>query len=227
VAGIVSEADVLRKEERDFGRLGTGLPRRTRRERAQADARTVTELMSTPVITIHPDAPVGAAARLMNGHRIRRLPVVDSSGKLIGIVSRRDLLSVFLRPNEEIAAEVHGVLTGILHAEPDGVAVQVRDGVVTMSGTLAREDLIEVAERLASGVGWRDHRRLQADRGVRRHLRAVHPCLSSAGGAHVPVVTSVQGWARIRWMRTASSEVVTDPSTGETSYGPSSSVLVA
>lgn len=152
VAGIVSEADVLRKEERDFGRLGTGLPRRTRRERAQADARTVTELMSTPVITIHPDAPVGAAARLMNGHRIRRLPVVDSSGKLIGIVSRRDLLSVFLRPDEEIAAEVHGVLTGILLAEPDGVAVNVRDGVVTLTGTLAREDLIEVAERLASGV---------------------------------------------------------------------------
>ena len=152
VAGIVSEADVLRKEERDFGRLGTGLPRRTRRERAQADARTVTELMSTPVITIHPDAPVGAAARLMNGHRIRRLPVVDSSGKLIGIVSRRDLLSVFLRPDEEIAAEVHEVLTGILLAEPDGVAVNVRDGVVTLTGTLAREDLIEVAERLASGV---------------------------------------------------------------------------
>jgi CBS-domain-containing membrane protein len=152
VAGIVSEADVLRKEERDFGRRGTGLPRRTRRERAQADARTVTELMSTPVITIHPDAPVGAAARLMNGHRIRRLPVVDSSGKLIGIVSRRDLLSVFLRPDEEIAAEVHEVLTGILLAEPDGVAVNVRDGVVTLTGTLAREDLIEVAKRLASGV---------------------------------------------------------------------------
>jgi CBS domain-containing protein len=152
VAGIVSEADVLRKEERDFGRLGTGLPRRTRRERAQANARTVTELMSTPVITIHPDAPVGAAARLMNGHRIRRLPVVGSSGKLIGIVSRRDLLSVFLRPDEEIAAEVHEVLTGILLAEPDGVAVNVRDGAVTLTGTLAREDLIEVAERLASGV---------------------------------------------------------------------------
>jgi CBS domain-containing protein len=60
--------------------------------------------MTSPAITIHPDAPVGAAARLMNGHRIRRLPVVDPSGKLIGIVSRRDLLSVFLRPDEEIAA---------------------------------------------------------------------------------------------------------------------------
>ena len=152
VAGIVSEADVLRKEERNFRRLGTGLPLRSRRERAQAEARTAAELMTTPAITIHPDAPVGAAARLMNGHRIRRLPVVDPSGQLIGIVSRRDLLSVFLRPDEEIAAEVHGVLTGVLLAEPDGVAVQVRDGIVTLSGTLARTDLIEVAERLAYGV---------------------------------------------------------------------------
>jgi len=152
VVGIVSEADVLRKEERSFRRLGTGLPRRTRREREQAEARTAAELMTSPVVTIHPDAPLGAAARLMNGHHIRRLPVVDSSGQLIGIVSRRDLLSVFLRPDEEIAAEVHGMLTGILLAEPDGVAVKVRDGIVTLSGTLAREDLIPVAERLTSAV---------------------------------------------------------------------------
>ena len=152
VAGMVSEADILRKEERAFRRLGTGLPRRTRRERAQARARCAAELMTSPAITIHPDAPVGAAARLMNGHRIRRLPVVDPSGKLIGIVSRRDLLSVFLRPDEEIAAEVHGMLTGILLAEPDGVQVTVRDGVVILSGSLARPNLIPVAERLASGV---------------------------------------------------------------------------
>jgi CBS domain-containing protein len=152
VVGIVSEADVLRKEERSFRRLGTGLPRRTRHEREQADARTAAELMTSPVITIHPDAPLGAAARLMNGHHIRRLPVVDPDGALIGIVSRRDLLKVFLRLDEEIAADVHGMLTGILLAEPAGVTVSVRDGVVTLSGTLARKELIPVAERLATGM---------------------------------------------------------------------------
>jgi len=152
VAGMVSEADVLRKEERAFRRLGTGLPRKTRRERAQAEARRAAELMTSPAITIHPDAPIGAAARLMNGHRIRRLPVVDPSGKLIGIVSRRDLLSVFLRPDEEIAAEVHGVLTGVLLAEPSGVEVTAKDGVVILSGSLPRQDLLPVAERLASRV---------------------------------------------------------------------------
>ena len=152
VMGMVSEADVLRKQERDFSRFVAGLPRRTRRERAQARARCAAELMSSPAITIHPDAPVGAAARLMNGHRIRRLPVVDPSGKLIGIVSRRDLLSVFVRPDEEIADEVRGALGGILLEQPGNAEVTVRDGVVILSGSLSRAELIPVAERLASGV---------------------------------------------------------------------------
>ena len=152
VAGVVSEFDLLLKEERDLRRLGAGLPARSRRERKRAEARTAAALMTSPAITIHPDAPVGVAARLMNGHHIRRLPVVDPAGKLIGIVSRRDLLSVFLRPDEEIAAEVHGALTGILLAEPDGVEVKVNQGVVILSGTLARADLIPVAERLASDI---------------------------------------------------------------------------
>jgi CBS domain len=100
------------------------------------------------------NGPAGGitAARLMNGNRIRRLPMVDPSGKLIGIVSRRDLLSVLLRPDEEIAADVHGVLTGILLEEPDGVEVTARNAVVTLSGSLAGKDLIPVAERLGSGV---------------------------------------------------------------------------
>jgi osmotically-inducible protein OsmY len=67
-------------------------------------------------------------------------------------VSRRDLLKVFLRPDEEIAADVHGMLTGILLAEPAGVTVSVKDGVATLSGTLAPKDLIPVAEQLAMGM---------------------------------------------------------------------------
>jgi CBS domain-containing protein len=152
VSGMVSEFDLLLKEERHLRRLGTGLPMRTRHQRAQAEGRSAAELMSSPAITIHPDAPVGAAARLMNGHHIRRLPVVDPSGLLIGIVSRRDLLSVFLRPDEEIAAEVHVVLAAILPEDPSDVAVKVTNGVVILSGTLARGERIPVAERLASDV---------------------------------------------------------------------------
>jgi CBS domain-containing protein len=150
VIGMVSEADLLRKQERAFARLGTGLPRRTRHQREQAEARSAGGLMTSPAITIHPDAPLGAAARLMNGHNIRRLPVVDASGELIGIVSRRDLLSVFLLSDEEIAAEIRHAISTILLDEGDAIEVTARHGVVTLSGTVARKDLIPVAVRLAS-----------------------------------------------------------------------------
>jgi CBS domain-containing protein len=150
VIGMVSEADMLRKQERHFGRTGTGLSRRTRHQRDQAEARTAGELMTSPAITVHPDAPLGAAARLMNGRNIRRLPVADSSGELIGMVGRRDLLSVFLRCDEEIAAEVRHVISAILLDEGDTISVTTRHGVVTLSGTLASKDMIPVAVRLAS-----------------------------------------------------------------------------
>jgi CBS domain-containing protein len=152
VAGMVSEDDLLRKEARGYPRLGRGLPRLTRRQRRQAEGLTAAQLMTKPVITTIADAPVGAAARLMNGHHIRRLPVVDETGELVGIVSRRDLLRVFLRPDEEIAAEIRDVLENLLLDERAGVSVFVKDGIVTLSGTLEPSDLIPAAQRLASRV---------------------------------------------------------------------------
>jgi CBS domain-containing protein len=148
--GLVSEADVLRKEERRFRRLVSGMG--TRRQRVKAGARTAAELMTSPVITTHPDASLASAARLMNDHHIRRLPVLDASGALTGMVSRRDLLRVFLRPDAEISAEVHGVLTGVLLEDPQSVTVQVREGVVTLRGSLRESELIPAAVRLASDV---------------------------------------------------------------------------
>jgi CBS domain-containing protein len=152
VLGMVSEADVLRKQERGPRRSGARLGRRGRRERNRADARTVGELMTSPAITIHPDAPLSAAARLMNARHIRRLPVVDGSGELIGVVSRRDLMKVFLRPDTEIEAEVRDVLTDILLEGSVGITVAVHEGVVTLTGVLTDKDMIPVATRLASDV---------------------------------------------------------------------------
>jgi len=93
------------------------------------------------------------AARLMDDNHIRRLPVVNDDGKLLGIISRRDLLSVFLRPDEDIAADVRRVLDDFLGADPDKTDVTVRNGVVILTGTLVladghHEDLIPVAIRL-------------------------------------------------------------------------------
>jgi CBS domain-containing protein len=151
VVGVVSEADLIRKQERHYRRIGTGLPGRTRHERAQAEGRSVAELMTSPAITIHPDAPIGAAARLMNGRHIKLLPVVDPTGKLIGIVTRSHLLSVFLRPDSEIADEVRGVLGSVLLADADGVTVTAHDAAITLSGRLA-PDLVPAAVRLAGDV---------------------------------------------------------------------------
>ena len=152
VAGIVSENDLLLKEARGYPRLGRGLPHLTRHQRHQAEAMTAAELMTKPVFTTIPDAPVGAAARLMHGHHIRRLPVVDETGELVGIVSRRDLLFVFLRPDGEIATEVQDALTTVLLDQGDHVRVFVKDGVVTLSGTLEPGSLIGTAKRVAGDV---------------------------------------------------------------------------
>ncbi|MHB1433060.1 MAG: CBS domain-containing protein [Streptosporangiaceae bacterium] len=152
VLGMVSEADVLRKEERSFGRLGAGLPRRTHHEKEQAAALTAGELMTSPAVTIHPDAPLGAAARLMNGHHIRRLPVVNPAGELIGVVSRQDLLGVFLRSDDEIAAEVADALTRLLTEGPVQVAVTVREGMVTMTGRVPQAEQIGTVVRMAADI---------------------------------------------------------------------------
>jgi len=151
VIGMVSEADVLRKAERRPSRWGS-LPGRARRDRAKARARTAGQLMTSPAVTIHPDASLSAAARLMNAHHMRRLPVVDAAGDLVGIVGRRDLMKVFLRPDEELTAEVSDVLGQILPEDAGRVTVGVCDGVVTLGGAPGDEDLIPVAIGLAAGV---------------------------------------------------------------------------
>jgi CBS domain-containing protein len=141
VAGVVSEADLLAAEDERTraARLAAAAGTRRRlRKRPQA-ALTAGTLMTAPAITIGPDATIPAAARLMNTHHIRRLPVVDQDGKLVGIVSRRDLLSVFLRPDADIARDAQQVLQEIPVGDPQDVTVTVRHGVVSLAGT-ARAD---------------------------------------------------------------------------------------
>ena len=153
VAGVVSEGDLL--AARDHNPMtGHGLRHRLA-SRNQHHSRTAEQLMTAPAVTTHPDATIAGAARMMNVHHVRRLPVVDPDGKLVGIVSRRDLLSVFLRADAEIARQVGEILTELLPGGPTGIEVAVRNGVVTLSGQpelAAEEDLIPVAVRLAWDV---------------------------------------------------------------------------
>jgi CBS-domain-containing membrane protein len=153
VAGVVSEDDLLtvRDAARRAQAAKTGHLPWTRHQGSQHPKLTAGEIMSSPAITIHPDAPIPRAARLLHDRHIKRLPVVDPDGKLIGIVSRRDLLRVFLRPDTLIAQQVRELLAEILLTDPASVTVAVRGGVVTVAGQPGPEDqcdLIPVAVRL-------------------------------------------------------------------------------
>lgn len=154
VAGVISEADLLAKEERRDGpRRRPWDGRRARRARARAAATTVEELMTAPAITVRPEATVAAAARLMDHHRIKRLPVVADGGRLVGIVSRRDVLRVFARPDEEIRDEIVAeVFERLLMVDPATVTVRVDHGVVVLGGTLEQRSLVPIAVRLAAAT---------------------------------------------------------------------------
>jgi CBS domain-containing protein len=154
VAGVVSEDDLLTARDKAARQAQTGktghLPW-PRHQGKQHPKLTAGEIMSSPAVTIHPDAPIPRAARLLHDHRIKRLPVVDPDGKLIGIVSRRDLLRVFLRPDAQIVQQVRELLDEILLTDPATVTVTVRGGVVTLAGQAVpddQRDLIPVAVRL-------------------------------------------------------------------------------
>jgi CBS domain-containing protein len=157
VAGVVTEADLLRAQAAIARHLRSGARPAWRPHGRRHPALTAGELMTSPAVTIGPDATVPAAARLMSTHHLRRLPVVDDKDRIIGVVSRRDLLSVFLRPDQDITADIRKLLDEILPAAPGDADVSVRDGVVTLTGTLdpdaaAHADLIPLAIRLMWNV---------------------------------------------------------------------------
>jgi CBS domain-containing protein len=155
VVGVVSEADLLPKQELPEGPPGARLleGRRRRQTRAKATGDTAVELMTAPAITIAPDASLAEAARLLHRHQIKRLPVLDPAGPLLGIVSRADLLKVFLRSDDQIDREVRqDVLRRALWVDPDTIDVEVGDGVVTLTGQLERRSLIPITISLVHGV---------------------------------------------------------------------------
>jgi len=153
VAGVVSEADLLiaqQKRERAAQAAAGGGLHLTHRHDAHQGL-TAEALMSSPAITIIPEASLSTAARLMNDHNLKSLPVVKPDGTLAGIVSRSDLLSVFLRSDEDIAGEVRDLLSKVLLTGPEAVSVRVHNGVVILTGQPAAgtdPGLVPVAVRL-------------------------------------------------------------------------------
>ena len=157
VAGVVAEGDLLRKEQlrRDpDGRHSLHLPYRIRRDIATAE--TAGELMDRYPPTVQACTSVAEAARLMDRHQSRFLLVTGEDGKLLGVVTARDLLRVFLRTDAAIKAEIsRDVLSDYLGTNPVLVQVDVTDGVVRLTGELERKSMLDAvlpAVRAVDGV---------------------------------------------------------------------------
>ncbi len=163
LVGIVSEADLaLKEEQRPSDHALFFLLFGGRGQRAKAGGRTAAEVMSAPVATTSPDASLSAAARLLRRRGVRHLPVIDGQGRLVGIVTRRDLLAVYLRPDRELREQIErAVLVATLDLDPGTVTVAVRDGVVSLAGqlpwrSLGRE-LVQLVGALDEVVAVDDH----------------------------------------------------------------------
>ena len=164
VIGVVSEADLIAKEALEAGYEThpgplSGLLHRHDLEKARGA--TAGELMSRPPVTVRPDELVSHAAHLMHDRRVKRLPVVNADGKLVGIISRTDVLSVFSRPDQDIRREItQEIILGRFLTDPATFAVTVKDGIVTLEGSpetapLGR-DIVAAARHLEGVVAVRD-----------------------------------------------------------------------
>ena len=155
VLGVVSEADLLLKEE--FPDPDADIPlfwtKRRRLERDRAAATTARDLMSVAVVSIAPDATVAEAARRMHTAGVKRLPVLDEGGRLVGIVSRADLLKVFNRPDQAIRREIMDeVIVGEFMMDPNRFFIHVTDGVVVLQGRVERRSLLPSLVRAVHSV---------------------------------------------------------------------------
>jgi CBS domain-containing protein len=159
VLGVVSEADILVKErgpESKHGGVFAWLLEGGRADQEKLAARNAGEAMTAPAITIRARKHVSEAARLMTEHGIKRLPVVDAYGSLVGIVTRSDLVRAFARSDDEIAREIReDVVTRTLWIEDPGLEVRVDRGEVTLTGELERKadaDLLSLFVARVPGV---------------------------------------------------------------------------
>ncbi|MHA4779418.1 CBS domain-containing protein [Streptomyces sp. MSC1_001] len=151
VVGVVSESDLLARDDL-----------------------IARDLMTSPAVTVHAEETVADAARLMVRRGVERLPVVDEEERLVGIVTRRDLLRVYLRPDAEIRRRIReDVLSDAMGLSGDVVDVRVLDGVVTLEGRVRRRSqaltIAGLAERVDGVVAVVDRLSFHEDEGRLAH----------------------------------------------------------
>lgn len=142
--GVVSESDLLLKESHVWKR---------RQDRVKAEAVIAQELMTSPAVTVRADALIADAARLMQESNVKRLVVVDARGRIAGIVSRSDLLQIFLRTDEELREElVDKIIPAMVPADAETIEVDVRANVITLTGEVDRRSDAGILVRLAREI---------------------------------------------------------------------------
>jgi CBS domain-containing protein len=186
VIGVVSEADMLAKEAVEGGPRGlrgmiAGLAHRT--ERRKAAGVTAGDLMTSPAVTVTAGDTVEHAAAVMYDRKLKRLPVVDAAGRLVGIISRVDVLAVFDRLDEEIRAEIVNQVIPRL-SEPSWYSVIVKNGIVTVEGT---PETVSIGREVLAQT-----RRVQGVVAVRDRLVYPVPPVVAQG----PYITSDR-WGRV------------------------------
>ncbi|MEU2156072.1 CBS domain-containing protein [Streptomyces sp. NPDC019396] len=187
VIGVLSETDLLTRAMETENQQQTAhrlsWPWRTRRGQtvdAGIQKLNADQLMTHPAITVHAEESIALAARTLAEHHVERLPVVDEEERLVGIVTRRDLLQVFLRPDREIhGIIVHDILDRTLWLPPGTLVVDVREGTVTLSGeleyrseTLLVVRLVELTDGVVDVI---DHLTYRVDNTRRPNLESSAP----------------------------------------------------
>lgn len=154
--GIITEADFLRHEASRADSGKTSLLGALFESRMPPEPLTVKESMSENPVVVMADVTLAEAARLMASKGVKRLPVVDTEGRLVGIVSRADVVAAYTRPDELIEDEIReDVIRRILFLDPDSISVDVDEGVVTLGGEIDNQSdsrLLEELVRRLDGV---------------------------------------------------------------------------
>ena len=138
LVGIISEADFLRLEVEHH-------------EGARDQGETVGDVMSRGVVTVQPNVEIYEAAKIMAVQEVKRLPVVDEDNRLLGVISRSDIVSIFTRPDDVIEDEIReDLIRRVMFIDPDGIQVSVSNGVVTLSGDVATRTEASMLEELTN-----------------------------------------------------------------------------
>lgn len=164
LVGIVTEADLLMAEEEHEPRRRRSFvewfihPKRLQEIEGRAEDVRARDIMTRKVVTVRPGTTVREAMKVLLDAGVKRLPVVDDDGRVVGIVSRGDLLAPFLRPDEEIEQEIRDqVVVRTMWMDPETIEVSVSRGVVRLAGRVERRSerdiLVEFVHRVDGVVG--------------------------------------------------------------------------